>query len=382
MTTDLGRDFVSTLTGFGRELREVGLPVGTGEIMTYAATAALLEPADLVDLYWAGRTTLVTRREQIPAYDLVFRRYYLDEPGSDQPEQHSVEQRAEAAATLQLPDPEAIEDPDSPDQDREARMGLMASAATTMRHRAFGECTDEELAAIRRLMRRMRLVPPTRRSRRTQPAKRGPAPDLRRLAVDAMRHHGEIGRLSWRTHRRRTRPLVLVLDVSGSMADYSRALLQFAHGTIRSARSAQRVEVFCFGTRLTRITHQLARRRPDDALRAAAERVVDWEGGTLVGESLQTFVRGFGRRGMSRGSIVVICSDGLDRGSPAVLDEAMTRLSRLCHRIVWVTPQPLAPGEVPATLGMAVAAPYVDVLLPGHDLASLEKLALVLPGLR
>ncbi|GAA1521027.1 vWA domain-containing protein [Nocardioides humi] len=376
----LGRDFVQVLVGFGRALRDAGLTLGSGDLLTYGSACALLDPADLVDVYWSGRTTLVTRRDQLPAYDAVFRRYFLDEPDDDgEDPAYSVQQRAEASATLQLPDPEATESSE-PGDEREARMGLMASDAATVRHRSFSECTPEELLALRRLMRRIRLVPPRRRSRRTRPAGSGPRPDLRRVVRTAVRHHGELDELAWRRRRLRNRPLVLVLDVSGSMADYSRALLQFAHGTSHASR---KVEVFCFGTRLTRITRQLEHRRPDDALRAAAAQVVDWEGGTRIGDSLAAFVRDYGRRGMSRGAVVVICSDGLDRGDPAVLDGALQRLSRLCHRIVWLNPHKGDQRDfVPSTLGMMVAAPYVDELLSGHDLASLEELAAVLPRLR
>jgi hypothetical protein len=174
--------------------------------------------------------------------------------------------------------------------------------------------------------------------------------------------------------------LILILDVSGSMSDYSRNLLQFAYST---RRAVSRVEVFCFGTRLTRITKALERRRPDDALDEAAKTVFDWEGGTRIGDSLDAFVRGWGRRGMSRGAIVVICSDGLDRGDPAVLAGAMERLSRLSHRVVWMNPHKGDNRDFrPTTLGMMVAAPHIDLLLSGHDLASLEQLAELLPDLR
>jgi len=163
------------------------------------------------------------------------------------------------------------------------------------------------------------------------------------------------------------------------MADYSRSLLQFAYST---RRAAPRVEVFCFGTRLTRITRELEHRRPDDALERAAEAVFDWEGGTRIGDSLDTFVRRWGRRGICRGGIVVICSDGLDRGDPAVLATAMQRLSRLSHRTVWMNPHKgNAAGWQPSTLGMMAAYPHVDVMLSGHDLRSLEEFAILLPTL-
>jgi hypothetical protein len=203
---------------------------------------------------------------------------------------------------------------------------------------------------------------------------------MRRTVRETMRTHGEPAELFWRRRRERMRPLILILDISGSMSDYSRNLLQFAHST---SRAAARVEVFCFGTRLTRITKALERRRVDDALDQAAKAVVDWEGGTRIGDSLDAFVRGWGRRGTSRGAIVVICSDGLDRGDPAVLAGAMERLGRLSHRIVWMNPHKGDSTDFrPSTLGMMVAAPNIDLLLSGHDLRSLEELAALLPELR
>jgi uncharacterized protein with von Willebrand factor type A (vWA) domain len=193
-----------------------------------------------------------------------------------------------------------------------------------------------------------------------------------------MRHHGELDRLRRRERRLRLRKLVLILDVSGSMSDYSRNLLQFAHST---KRACDRVEVFCFGTRLTRITRDLEHRSPDAALARAAESVFDWAGGTRIGGCLDAFVREWGRRGLSRGGIVVICSDGLDRGDPAVLEQAMARLKRLSHAIVWVDPDLGDPAGTPTSVGMMVALPYVDRLLSGRDLESLSELAATLPQL-
>lgn len=203
---------------------------------------------------------------------------------------------------------------------------------------------------------------------------------MRRMARQMMRTRHEPPRLLPTSRKLRTRPLVLILDVSGSMSDYSRNLLQFAYST---RRAAGRVEVFCFGTRLTRITPSLDRRRPDDAMALAAAQVTDWDGGTHIGDSLDDFVRRWGRRGMSRGAIVVICSDGLDTGDPRKLAEAMERLSRLCHRIVWMNPHRGDDTEFePNTLGMMIAAPFVDSIVSGHNLRSLGDFAESLPDLR
>jgi len=372
--------FAAVLASFAAELRSAGLAVGTGDVLTYCTAMSTLDPADLVDLYWAGRATLVTRKDSIPAYDATFRRFFL---GGGGPVRELLTLKAQvttqAEAVLEVPatDPAG----DGPQQD-EATLGLMASDAEALRHKSFTACTPEELTALRRIMARIRLTPPRRRTRRTATAAAGRSPDLRRMARDSMRMHGEPPELSWRRRKVKLRPLILILDVSGSMADYSRNLLQFAYSAQRAAAGASRVEVFCFGTRLTRITRALDRRRPDDALQQAAAAVFDWEGGTRIGTSLDTFVRDWGRRGLARGGIVVICSDGLDRGDPAVLATAMDRLSRLCYRVVWMNPHKGdRPDFRPSTLGMMVAAPHVDLMLSGHDLASLEELATLLPTL-
>ncbi|MET0831865.1 MAG: VWA domain-containing protein [Acidimicrobiia bacterium] len=373
-----GSPFVGMLVRFGGELRRAGLAVGSGDLLTYCAAMATLDPGDLLDLYWAGRATLVSRHEHIPVYDRVFRRYFLDE-GGDLPEPLRLAVPRSPSGNRSVIEIPATE-PGPPGNEEEARLGLMASDIEIWRTKGFAACTPEELAALRRIMAGLRLVPPRRRARRTHPAGSGGRPDLRRTVRSTMRSHGEPSELFWRRRRLRTRALVLILDVSGSMAEYSRNLLPFAYST---RRAGGRVEVFCFGTRLTRITRALDRRRPDDALDEAARAVFDWEGGTRIGDALDTFVRNWGRRGMSRGAIVVICSDGLDRGDPSGLAGAMDRLSRLSHRIVWMNPHKGNDPEFrPSTLGMMVAAPHVDLILSCHDLASLEDFARRLPELR
>jgi uncharacterized protein len=370
--------FVAMLVDFARVLRVDGLPVGSGDVLTYCTAMAPLDPTDLTDLYWAGRTTLVTRRDSIPVYDRAFRRFFLDE-GDDLPEplQLTIRATAQLQSVLQVP---ATEPRQEGRDEEEVRLGLVASDSEVLRNKAFAGCTPEELAAIRRIMARIRLQPPRRRTRRMAPARAGRGvPDLRRTVRESMRMHGEPSTLFWRRRRMRLRPLILILDVSGSMADYSRNLLQFAYSV---RRASTRVEVFCFGTRLTRITKELQRRKADDALDRAAKTVFDWEGGTRIGESLDTFVRDWGRRGMCRGGIVVICSDGLDRGDPSVLSAAMERLSRLSHRVIWMNPHKGNSLDFqPSTLGMMVAAPHIDRVLSGHDLRSLEELAELLPEL-
>jgi uncharacterized protein with von Willebrand factor type A (vWA) domain len=371
-------DFTPTLVGFTGELRREGLRIGSGDVLTYCAAATAVDVTDLVDLYWAGRCSLVAGRDQIAAYHRVFVSYFLGEP-DDSPgaSAFSVAMRAEAAGTLQVAETERLGEEQ---EERPAELGYAAARAATVKAKSFAACTPEELAALRRILRTMQLTPPRRRTRRTTPSRHGRVPDLRRTVRESMRLHGEPGALHRRRRRLRTRRLTLLLDVSGSMADYSRNLVQFAH---TSARASSRTEVFCFGTRLTRITRELEHRRPDLALDRAAATVTDWEGGTRIGTCLDEFVRRWARRGLTRGGIVVICSDGLDRGDPELLESAMQRLSRLCHRIVWLNPHQGGRADVtPDTLGMMVAKPYVDELLSGHDLASLAEFAGVLATMR
>ncbi|WP_300604080.1 VWA domain-containing protein [Trebonia sp.] len=368
--------FAGVLVGFARELRAAGLTVGTGDVLTYCSAMAPLDPADLVDLYWAGRATLVSRKDDIAAYDRVFRRFFLDEgaPGATQLLLPATAV-AEAEAALVVP---GVEPGPAADEEKPV-LGWMASDVDALKHRTFPACTPAELAALRRIMARIKLTPPRRRTRRTRPGASGRAPDMRKTIRESMRMHGEPAGLFFRQRKTRLRPLILVLDISGSMADYSRHLLQFAYS---ARRAAARVEVFCFGTRLTRITKALQHRQPDTALEQAARAVVDWDGGTRIGESLDTFVRRWGRNGLCRGGVVIICSDGLDRGDPELLAAAMERLSRLCYRIVWLNPHKGDNAHFrPSTVGMIVAAPHIDLLLSGHDLASLQQLADMLPAL-
>jgi uncharacterized protein len=364
---------VPVLVGFGRALRAAGIAVGPGDIEVYCAAAATVDPTDLTDLYWTGRTALVTRRDDLARYDQVFRAYFLgDRRPVDDMLRLTAQVSPEAESALEVP---LVDTPGAGDDDEEqATMGLVASAADVLRRRAFADCTPDELRAVRRIVARLRLDPPLRRTRRSRPSRRGRRPDMRRTVRDALRLHGEPVPLRWREPRVKPRPLVLILDVSGSMAYHSRALLQFAWS---ARRAVVRVEAFCFGTRLTRITPALRRRNPDRALAEAAELVVDWDGGTRIGASLDQFVRGAGRRGVARGGVVVICSDGMDRGDPDLLEAAMERLARQCRRIVWCTPHGPA-----SSVGMLVAEPYVDLVVRGRDLASLAELADLLPALR
>jgi uncharacterized protein with von Willebrand factor type A (vWA) domain len=379
---DDGQGIFDLLVGFGQALRKAGLVVGSGQVLTFCQAAARLNPTDLPDLYWGGRVCLVTRQIDLPVYDRVFRSYFL---GMQNPLQELFKLKAQVSEETEsiletLPGEESGEE-----REIEPKLGIMASNLDQLRHKRFDECTPEELEMLRKLMARFRLVPPRRKTRRTRPARRRQYPDLRRTIRLGLRTQAEMIELCWRKRRIKRRKVVLILDVSGSMSEYSRALFQFAYSAMKASspgNSFGNVEVFCFGTRLTRITEALQKRNPDHALAQAADSVVDWEGGTKIGASLDRFVRTWGRRGLCRGAIVVICSDGLERGNPELLATAMERLSRLCHWIVWMNPlKGDNPEFEPRTVGMMVALPYVDVLLSGHDLSSLEELAETLPAL-
>ena len=236
------------------------------------------------------------------------------------------------------------------------------------------EAERERVAA---LIRRLRVAVPSERVRRTRPAPKGAVFDVRRTLRRSLRTQGEPFDRAWRTRRTRTRPLVLILDVSGSMAPYSRALLQFGYAAMAAGR---RVEVFCFGTRLTRVTRLLRTRDPDRAMQEIGRRVADWEGGTRIGESLKSLLDGWSQRAALRGAVVVLCSDGLERGDPDLLRAQMARLRRLAHTVIWANPLKGSPRYEPLARGMAAALPSVDVFLSGHNLESIEELAATLAG--
>jgi len=336
---------VAVATRFGRRLREEGMAVGPDRIAFFCRAAAALGPDDL---YWAGRATLVGRPQDIPVYDRVFDAFFA---GVVEPRQRI---RVEISGRLE----EEIE-------------VAPASRVELLREKNFAHCSPEELARIAELMARIPLVTPTRRSRRFVGTSAG-APDVRRTVRRSFRTAGEPVERLWRRRRRRPRRIVFLLDVSGSMADYSRALVMFAHAALRADR---RWEAFCFGTRLTRLTRALITGDPDAALRRAAAEVVDWNGGTRIGESLKRFLDEFGHGGLARGAIVVVCSDGLEVGDPDLLAEQMARLSRLAYRVVWLNPLKAHPAYEPLARGMHAALPFVDEFETGHNLASLEALA-------
>jgi uncharacterized protein with von Willebrand factor type A (vWA) domain len=350
------------------------MPVGTVRVESFCRAAAVLDPFDRADLRLAARATLVSRHEDFDALDQAFERYF----GPQAPRVYEEPPPASARRTGTLPDEEIVLLSPAAERlevelgDEEGVLRVVASDVERLRARDFGDLSDDERRRALRLVRQLAVATPLHRSRRHRPHSRGARFDLRRTLRRSLRTQGEPFHRAWKERRVRRRPLVLILDVSASMAAYSRPLVEFAHA---AALAGDRVEAFCFGTRLTRITRALRARDPGVALAAVGTAVVDWEGGTRIGESLKELMDRWSGSSSLRGSVVVLCSDGLERGDPDVLRRQMERLSRLAHRVVWVNPLAGSPDYQPLARGMAASLPFVDVFLPGHNLRSLEDLA-------
>ncbi len=354
-------DADATLVQFARELRREGISAGTGAVTDFCRAAALVGP---IDLYWAGRATLVARKDDIATYDRVFRSFF---GGSSPPPPP-----AEVVRTRLVDVSSAEDEGEGETAEAETQVGL-ASRIELLREKRFDLCTPEELAELSAYARRLVAALPDRRSRRRRSARRGPL-DVPRTLRRSLRTGGDPFVRHHRERRAVPRRLVLLLDVSGSMATYSRALLVIAHALVQTRPLT---EVFCFGTRLTSVTHALRTRNADDALRELSGDVVDWEGGTRIGESLRAFLDGSGHRTTARGAIVIVYSDGLDVGDPDVLRSQMERLSRLAHRVIWLNPLKQDEAYEPLARGMAAALPHVDVFASGHNFSTFEA---VLPS--
>ena len=368
--SDVDRDVsisVDAPVAFARALRRAGLDVTHDGAATFAESLTLVGPLDRDALYWTGRTTLVRRQQDTAVYDLVFAAFW------DRVRVQSASEVPPDPVVLALDDG----DDDAPNGEAERpdsdTITVRFSRIETLRQKDFADCTDDELAEMRRAIDRLRVTGPWRHSRRSRASRADTGrPDIRATLRAAIRHGGDPIDRRWRRRDVRPRRLLLLLDVSGSMEAYARMLVRFAHAAVAGRRS---VEAFALGTRLTRLTRAVAGHDPDAAVADAAAAVADWSGGTRLGDTLRTFNDRWGSRGMARGAVVVVVSDGWDRGDPDLLDEQMARLARVAHRIVWVNPLKGAPGYEPLARGMAAALPHVDDFIEGHSLASLESLA-------
>jgi uncharacterized protein with von Willebrand factor type A (vWA) domain len=360
------------LVGLARTLRAAGVESAPDRVHVLADALGRLDAGSRSDVYWAGRLTLCSTAEDLPRYDRVFAAYFGNRPNTlvrrpVVPRMH--------AQSLALPSNDEQRGEESDDEQQAA--SAAASRSEQLRRRDVADLSARERSDLNALLAAFRLPGESRRSRRRIPAGRGSI-DRARTARLLLRHGGELDEL--RRHSRSTKPrrVVLLVDVSGSMTPYSDALLRFAHAA--GGTPGRPVEVFTIGTRLTRITAELGHRDPDEAMAAAAGAIPDWSGGTRLGELLQQFLDRWGQRGMARGAVVVVLSDGWERGDETLLGEQMARLHRLAHRVVWANPLKARPGYAPLAAGMAAALPHVDDFVEGHSLAALERLAAVVAG--
>jgi uncharacterized protein len=365
--------FVRHVVTFGRVLREAGLEVGPGRISDALAGLDRVDIGKRDDVYWTLRTTLVSRADDIESFDRAFAAWFLRSP-SPPPLRRGKAQERRRAVRQHTVRTDATADEDRAEEPR--KVGW--SVEEVLREKDFAAMTAQEFAAAARAMRELAAARPLRRSRRLRPHARGRNLDLRRLARRSLARGGDPIEQTFRRRVEVPRKLVVLCDVSGSMEAYTRALLLFLHAAVGSGRG---VEVFAFGTRLTRLTDDFRTRDPERALEAAAGRVVDWAGGTRIGASLKAFNDVWGRRALTRGAAVVVVSDGWEREGVEQIGREMARLHRAAYAIVWVNPLKGSPDYQPLAGGMRAALPYVDRFLSGHNLASLEKLADVLAGI-
>ncbi|HEY5428049.1 MAG TPA: VWA domain-containing protein [Solirubrobacteraceae bacterium] len=374
LLTPLADGMVSRLGDLTSVLRAQGTRVGVGELLTAVRCLDEVECADREQGRMALRTVLCSERVDLERFDLAFTAVFGDGKVTA-PDPLSELGAIEKAVLPSL----AMADPSgSPAQDDAEMLPAAWSDAELLLEKDFARYTEAEMALARELIARLARRHPTRLSRRTRPSRRrGRVPDLRHTVHASLRTAGEPLHRRWRAPTERPRKVVLVCDVSGSMAPYARMLLQYMHACVTARR---RVEAFAFGTRLTRITHELAGRDHDRALDRATAAVTDFSGGTRIGAAIAELNRVHGRR-VGRGSVIVILSDGWDRGEPEQLEAEMARLSRAAYRLVWLNPLAAHPDYQPLARGMQAAVPHTDRLLAGNSLASLEQLATILEAM-
>jgi uncharacterized protein len=357
---------------FANVLRGLDVETPVSAVVSFTEALGAIGIGRRDDVYWAGRATLVRRPEDIDAYDRAFAAFFEDSfrpPDTAPPTQLS---------TLAI-DSDDDDGPAIGDRHRDRdTIELRYSIAEVLRHRDFADYSSDELAEAKKWMSTLRVTGSPRRSMRLRPTRdRTRRPDLRRTVRAAVRTRGDPIERHFRRPATKYRRIVVLLDISGSMEPYARALLRFVQAAVAGRR---RVEAFTLGTRLTRVTRELSSHDPDLALARATDAVADWSGGTRLGDGLEAFNRQWGVRGLARGADVVVLSDGWDRGAPDELAEQMQRLARVTHRLIWVNPLKVSPGYAPLARGMAAALPYVDEFVEGHSLDALERLVKILNG--
>ena len=366
MTVPADLDLLSPLAGFTRALRAAGVPVTQDRGQSFVRAVEAIGVEHRHGVYWAGRSTLCSEPDQFEVYDKVFQAWFRGEVPRLSRSQSST--ATPVSGLLEVPGGSGRSDQHDEDPDV---VRAKASDADLIRHRDVADLTPAERAVLAQMFATLRSPSPMRRSARRRRSHRG-ALDARRTLREELRRGGEPGQLRYRRRAQRPRRVVLLIDVSGSMAPYADSLLRLAHVWVRGA--PRTTEVFTVGTRLTRVTRSLRARDPDLALKTAGEQVPDWSGGTRLGDVLAAFLDRWGQRGVARRASVVIFSDGWERGDPAVLAEQMARLRRLAHQVVWVNPHRGKAGYRPVQGGIAAALPYCDDLVAGHSLATFVDL--------
>ncbi len=396
-----GRDiagdvFAGVVAGLGHLLHLEGVPVTPERSLRFARAVSVAQPSTVDEAYWLGRATLLTAREQVEVYDRVFDEVFrglitLSDAGGSTPptaagdpgpgaddEDNARAQGRDATSTQQGgltqsspgESPSDLEDADDP-------QALAAvSVSERLATRDFAACSEDELALIRRLVDELPLVPPPRQGRRHRRDRRGRRLDVRATLRAAHRTGGDPVRLVTRRQVERPRRVVLIADVSGSMEPYARVYLHLMRGAVQALHA----EAFVFATRLTRLTHALAAANADVAYGRAMDAAPDWSGGTRIGRALRTFLDEHGRRGMARGAVLVIVSDGWEVESPELVGESMQRLARLAHHVIWVNPRKAAASYQPLAGGMAAGLPHVDTFVSGHSVRALEEVLAAIRG--
>ena len=378
-------DLATVAATFGDRLHSAGIPVTPERSGRFAAVIDLTAPATYADVYWAARITLISGHDQLEQFDRVFGHVFGEladqagprgDPGSppaSKPQRRSAEssenRRGMAGSGR------SGEDHRHGDDEVDGETLAMTSSGVEHLHQAdYAALTPSELMGLRKLMTEMRLAPPKRTRRRTRRSSRGQRLDLRATIRRSRRTAGDPVERIRRRQTVRPRRLVMIADVSGSMEPYARAYLQLLH----CAAGGAHAETFVFATRLTRLTRQLRIRNPNVALQRAAASAPDWAGGTRLGDALKAFNDGWGRRGLARGAVVLIVSDGWDSGAPEVVAEQMARLSRLAHQVVWVNPRKQSESYQPLVGAMSAALPYIDSFVSGHSLDAMHDVLLAI----
>jgi len=361
------------LLGFAESLRASGVPVTMDRARSWLEAAALVDLGDQAATYWAGRATLCSCPDDLIRYEQVFEAWFLAKEGLPR-----TKPRAQRSELVEGPLPEDEKRAGGDADDDPDVVQALASTTEVLRHRDIAVLTGPQKAVLATMFATLEPRAPRRRALRRTPHRRGEVDGARTLR-QSLRRMGEPAPIQWRRRTTRPRRVVLLVDVSGSMSKYADALVRLAHRFVTATKQqGAQVEVFTTGTRLTRVTRALQHRDPERALIAAGETVPDWAGGTRLGDNIKAFSDRWGQRGTARGAVVVIFSDGWERGEPALLAEQMARLRRMAHRVIWVNPHRGKAGYEPVQSGVLAVLPYVDDFLAGHSLATFAELTEVI----